>query len=368
MRSSMKRAIHKRTLDYAAKQLGTVALPVFVWIYGFAAAQAAESPYALITTEAQRVHAVLRFEIEAPQLQATEWILFVANPPTLPGQAAQTAKLEPFGLPYTETGELRRPLLRARIPVSSETNVKRMAAMSEFQATLYSRHLTQLGDQEKRPVVATLTKSERDAALRKSPMFDFASTHFVHWLDEHRLRRRKQEHDVDFGRRVFLAVVKSCDYEYAAQMTRNAAHVCTVGKSDCGGMAVLFVAALRANDIPARVLSGCWAKSAEPSASLSGVRYYQTHVKAEFFAAGVGWVPVDLSSAVLHDKSAERTRYFGHDAGDFLTMHVDPELRIDTIHFGVKTIPWLQQFHYYATGKGKVDGARYTMDWRVTKQ
>jgi len=79
-------------------------------------------------------------------------------------------------------------------------------------------------------------------------------------------------------------------------------------------------------------------------------------------------VPVDLSSAVLHDKSAEKTGYFGHDAGDFLTMHVDPELKVDTIHFGVKTLPWLQQFHYYATGKGKVDGARYTMDWKVTKQ
>ena len=360
--------MHKRTLDYAATYFKAVAIALFASMLGIAVVQAEDSPYVLITTEAQRVHAVLRFEIDAPQLQASEWVLFVAKPPTLPGQTAQSAKLEPLGLTYTEVGDLRRPLLRARVPVSSKANENQVTATSEFQATLYARHLTPLRDGAERPAVTAPTKVEREAALRKSAMFDFAATPFANWLDEHRLHRRKRENDVDLGRRAFLAIVNSCEYEYAAQMTRNAAHVCTVGKSDCGGMAVLFVAAMRANGIPARVLSGCWAKSAESSAALSGVRYYQTHVKAEFFAAGVGWVPVDLSSAVLHDKSAEKTRYFGHDAGDFLTMHVDPELKIDTIHFGVKTIPWLQQFHYYATGKGKVDGAKYTMDWKVTKQ
>lgn len=360
--------MHKRTLYYVVTYLKAVAIVLSVSMRGFDVVQAAESPYVLITTEAQRVHAALRFEIDAPQLQASEWILFVAKPPTLSGQRAQFAKLEPLGIPYTEGSDLHRSLLRARIPVSSKADEKHVAARSEFQATLYARHLMPLRDSDERPAVAPLTKAEREAALRTTPMFDFAETSFTDWLDEHRLRRRKRENDVDFGRRAFLAIVKSLEYEYAAQMTRNAAFVCTADKSDCGGMAVLFVAAMRANDIPARVLSGCWAKSSVPSAQLSGVPYYQTHVKAEFFAAGVGWVPVDLSSAVLHDKSAEKTRYFGHDAGDFLTMHVDPELKVDTIHFGVKSFAWLQQFHYYAFGKGKVDGAKFTMDWKVTKQ
>ena len=41
-------------------------------------------------------------------------------------------------------------------------------------------------------------------------------------------------------------------------------------------------------------------------ALLSGVEYFQWHVKAEFFARGVGWIPVDCSSAILHDKTPER--------------------------------------------------------------
>ncbi|MBA4016811.1 MAG: hypothetical protein C0483_06465 [Pirellula sp.] len=364
----MRRAMYKRLPDCGVKSLGILAIAISGYVAGLKVAAAADSPYTLITTEAQRVRAVLQFEIDVPNLQASEWILFVARPPLLPGQRVQSATLEPRGVPYNEISELRRPLLRARIPNTSKANENHVEAASEFEATLYARHLAPDQVGAARPAVASPTKAEREAALRKTPMFDFGSKPFSDWLDKHRLHRRTQENDVDFGRRVFLAIVKSCEYEYAAQMTRNATHVCTTSRSDCGGMAVLFAAAMRANDIPARVLSGCWAKSSEPAASLSGVRYYQTHVKAEFFAADVGWVPVDLSSAVLHDKSAEKTRYFGHDAGDFLTMHVDPELKIDTIHFGVKTVPWLQQFHYYATGKGKIDGAKYTMDWKVTKQ
>lgn len=360
--------MHKRTLDCAARWLAAMTVVFSACGPGFNAALAIESPYSLITTESQRVHAILEFAVDTPNLQASEWIVFIAKPPSLPSQKTQSAKLEPLGLPYTEESDLHRHLFRARIPVTRRSQGKRITATSEFDAILYARHLTPLRDGAAKATVAPLTDAERTAALRMTPMFDFGATSFTEWLDDRHLHRRKRETDVDFGRRVFLAIVKSYEYEYAAKMTRNAAHLCTVDKTDCGGMSVLFAAAMRANDIPARVLSGCWAKSSVPSAQLSGVPYYQTHVKAEFFAAGVGWVPVDTSSAVLHDKSAEKTRYFGHDTGDFLTMHIDPELKVDTIHFGMKSFPWLQQFHFYATGKGKVDDVKYTMNWQVTKQ
>ena len=38
---------------------------------------------------------------------------------------------------------------------------------------------------------------------------------------------------------------------------------------------------------------------------------------AEFFADGVGWVPVDPSLG-----------HFGGDAGNFLTFHVDPDVTL----------------------------------------
>ena len=81
------------------------------------------------------------------------------------------------------------------------------------------------------------------------------------------------------------------------------------------------------------------------------VKYYQQHVRAEFYAAGVGWVPVDLASAVERDPSPAGLRFFGHDRGDFLVLHIDPILRVDTLFFGEKTLPWLQGVHYWGAGR-----------------
>jgi len=52
-----------------------------------------------------------------------------------------------------------------------------------------------------------------------------------------------------------------------------------VGWSDCGGLATLYVSILRANGIPARCLTG---RSIDPNTP---------HVKMDFYAEGVGWVP-----------------------------------------------------------------------------
>ena len=82
--------------------------------------------------------------------------------------------------------------------------------------------------------------------------------------------------------------------------------------------------------------------SAEPGKTLANLPYYQIHVKAEFFARGVGWVLVDLSSAVLHDKSPQGLRFFGNDPGDFIAFHVDSNLVVDSQLFGAKSVANLQ--------------------------
>ncbi len=95
------------------------------------------------------------------------------------------------------------------------------------------------------------------------------------------------------------------------------------------------------------------------------VAYYQQHAKAEFFAEGVGWVPVDLSSAVLHDSTPDGLRYFGNDSGDSLAMHFDHDLVLDTIHFGHQSTPWLQGAAYWVSGGGTLDGLQTREDWKV---
>lgn len=77
-------------------------------------------------------------------------------------------------------------------------------------------------------------------------------------------------------------------------------------------------------------------------------------------------MPVDLSSAVLHDKSAEKLTYFGNDNGNFLTLHLDSDLRLDTGAFGVRPITLLQRPCYWVTGRGSTDKAIISESWVVT--
>ncbi|MBL9084073.1 MAG: transglutaminase family protein [Planctomycetales bacterium] len=327
-------------------------------------AAAADVPYSIERRESQRIQATLTFAIEVPKLKATDWVVVVGKPPELPSQSDVSSHLDASAASHVEVGGIGRSVLRARVPVNGGPRETRFETTAQFDATLYSRKLVQRSaPADEAP---QLDKLERDAYLRKTPMFDFAATPFTEWLYEHELSRRKNESDVDLGRRAFQAVVQSMNYKYQSEMARNASHVCETGKTDCGGMCVMFVSAMRANKVPSRVLAGCWAKSSVEDAMLQGTRYYQTHVKAEFFASGIGWVPVDPSSAVLHDRSEEKLEYFGNDPGDFLTLHVDPDLKVDSIHFGVKTLPWLQQFNFFVRGKGTMDGMTTKMDWQVT--
>jgi transglutaminase-like putative cysteine protease len=148
-------------------------------------------------------------------------------------------------------------------------------------------------------------------------------------------------------------------------MDRHASQVCQAGRSDCGGLCLLFCSILRSQGVPARCLVGRWATSAKPGAKAGAATFFQQHVKAEFYVEHVGWVPLDCSSAILHDKSPEGLRFFGHDPGDFLVLHLDPELEVDTLHFGRKKLNWLQGVDYWVTGDGTLEGCTKKEDWVV---
>jgi transglutaminase-like putative cysteine protease len=81
-------------------------------------------------------------------------------------------------------------------------------------------------------------------------------------------------------------------------------------------------------------------------------------VKAEFFAEGIGWVPVDISSAITqHDVSAS----FGRDNGDFIVMNFD-YLTFDDVPrtFQIVQCPWvLGKYH------GSWEGWTDTRDIKV---
>jgi hypothetical protein len=109
-------------------------------------------------------------------------------------------------------------------------------------------------------------------------------------------------------------------------------------------------------------LSGRWAFPTEPGANAAD----EAHIKAEFFAEGVGWVPADIGSAVALDKKGQGLNYFGKDEADFLTMHVDTDIDVDTTHFGRKTLTWLQAPSFWVNGAGSLDGVTTPVVSKIT--
>jgi transglutaminase-like putative cysteine protease len=89
----------------------------------------------------------------------------------------------------------------------------------------------------------------------------------------------------------------------------------------------------------------------------------QFHVRAEFHAEGVGWVPVDGSGAVLW--AGAPASAFGVHRADFLVMHLDTDLGIDTLFFGEQALPWLQGPAFWVRGAGTLDGHEHASVWRV---
>ncbi|MBL8794937.1 MAG: transglutaminase domain-containing protein [Planctomycetia bacterium] len=328
----------------------------------------AKSPtaYRLDIYPVRRIEAELVYHQKCPNLQAREWIVFVARPPELPSQSDVKLSVEPRGQPMVESSPLQRDLLLLRLP-GDGARWQQFEVKVQVQARLHARRL--LPREPRQPITpaVVLPVLERQRFLTAHGLCDHSSREFQRWLDARKLRRSPGESDVDFARRAFLAVTQNWKYDYRSGQERQASKLVTEQATDCGGMSLVFTAALRANGIPARVLAGRWAESSRPGELAGGVPFHQTHVKAEFFADGIGWVPVDPSSAVLHDRTKDGLRYFGNDPGDFLTLHLDTDLQVETVHFGPKTLPWLQGVAYWVTGAGNADRCVTSEKWEVRK-
>jgi len=107
------------------------------------------------------------------------------------------------------------------------------------------------------------------------------------------------------------------------------------GYGECGDYAALFCALLRAVGVPARPVVGYWAESGKP-----------THVWAEFYLPGYGWVPADPERG---DNSGEHGRdyYFAHlDGSKRLIFSKGFNIRLSSEH----TADLFQTFYWWYHG------------------
>jgi transglutaminase-like putative cysteine protease len=87
---------------------------------------------------------------------------------------------------------------------------------------------------------------------------------------------------------------------------------------ECGDYSALFVAMARSVGIPARPVVGFWA---DPSSG-------DTHVWAEFYVEGVGWIPVDPT--IGQQSQEKREYYFGNLDNKRLIMSKNYNIQLDS--------------------------------------
>ncbi len=204
---------------------------------------------------------------------------------------------------------------------------------------------------------------DRSGYLRSDRFVDYDQRALRHWLAKRGLKNSSGD-QVAFARHVFRAIREDFSYSQREPLPTKASEAIRAGAADCGALSMIFAAAMRANGIPARLIVGRWAESAHGTGDQIAD---QMHVKAEFYADGVGWIPVDCSGAV-EDRPAEESQFFGYDGGDFLTFHVDCGMQVDTVHFGVKELVTLQDVAFWAKGDGSFQGITTSSDSRVTEE
>jgi transglutaminase-like putative cysteine protease len=314
--------------------------------------------YAVQSSPSKKVEAVLTWEWKTPNLQATEWVIVTAQPPELPGQIDVSVSAEPDAKHDKERSDLHQPVLVWRIAADDDKLKTSVRIRVKTEATLVERHLVPLAPGAKAPKVAALGEEERKLFLAATPRLNHDAKDFQDWLDANKLRLGTKESDVDFARRVFMVIRDKFTYKLPFDHDGKATSTCKAGNGDCGCISTVFVCACRANGIPARELCGRWASSAKGDDS-------KVHCKAEFYAEEVGWVPVDPTLG-MNTRGAAGLKFFGNDPGDFVVMHLDGDVKVDSIHWGVATSSRLQGVMHWATASGgNFDKSESKEDWQV---
>lgn len=316
--------------------------------------------FGIQSTQSQKVNALMGIDVEAPEASALDWLICFPCPPELPGQ-----RLTRYGTEsgrYSKVQELskfKRDIFCVRHAVQNKTDATKLSARFYYQLVLTARQLCSAPLQ-----VPMLSAHDRLRYLAESTSFDFNNAVFRNWLRVRKLKKEPSERDIDFAWRLYLTIRRDYHYMYDMNQQRVASYLCSVDKTDCGGLSFLFVSALRANGIPARALIGHWLKpGAGPNSKEND--YGKVHVISEFYANGAGWIPVDLSLAVSN-KSDNPLSNFGNCDSNFVTMHIDPDLVIDSLWFGEQNVPILQNPVYWVTGRGTTNGANVKMYWQTT--
>lgn len=323
----------------------------------------AQPAHKIVTADVKQVSASAGYELRADKFGVTKWQVFLPDAPELPSQTKVKTATEPASKVVTEKGPLARTVryfeVRAKGTPGAVLNMK-----FDVEATLRSRALVELKPGEVAPDVPPLPDAERKLYLAPTTRVDYETKAFREWLEANKLTRAKGESEVSFAERVLEVIRGTFTYHFDPDADKRASVACASAKTDCAGMSFVLIGALRAHDIPARALVGRRAQPPAPKSKPGDLHHDRPHVRAEFFAAGVGWVPVDAADAQASRRPVRA--FVGRDPGDLIVLHVDADLQLPYPE-KVREAQFLQvNPSYWTHGKGTFDVTFGPPTWSVT--
>lgn len=335
----------------------------------------ANTQWKLHTTENRSFEAELTFRVNLEGGGAKDWGFFISKAPELPTQKnvetifqVPTAVLKPSYM--KDFSPLQRDVIFQKLVAKEKIQQESAQAKLTYKGDLSARNLVPLPPGESPPMVSPLKEAEKKLALAEFGDIRFKDKDFKNWMENLDCIRKPDERDLDFARKAFHKIHYKVDFEASEKLDRKSTTVSLMGKSDSGGISNLFVAVLRANNIPARTLWGRWTKTGKEMEKINGVAYHQMGVRCEFFADGIGWVSADPGSALfIKPKKGDPNQFFGIDYGTFFVQHVDPSFDVvnPLTNRRLQMISLQVPAYWFTTSGMTLPKVTYFHEWKVTK-
>jgi transglutaminase-like putative cysteine protease len=272
-----------------------------------------------------------------PEAMPVDFVIYCPEPPTLPGQTVHGFRMDPEARAISELSDAAQPMLYARVRRVRGKYQDRLEVNAGGEVTLEDVRLVRTpkakgGD----PTPPKLSDEERTRYLARTDLFDFDHEAVGRFVEELNLARQPGEQDADYAYRVFQIIRYRLSFRNDPPALPNVSSVLTSGRMrhDSLGLCVTYGALLRRGGVPARVRVGRWLADSAADNAIRGGTGRSPHARVEFFADGVGWVPVDFAMALRDDPSPAGLMWFGHDDGGMLTLHLDGPVRVDSLHDG----------------------------------
>ena len=312
------------------------------------------------------------------------WVLYAPIPPLTSFQAEGKLSITLPGSnvpPHCEKilDTQGRELIRVIIPINQHPHFKKsLKIIFNFEVILFSRELYHDPNVQLPCQVAT----EQDLIIHSSDggLYALTDSNFQNFVTQHSNVLFRNPYEVGdqtiiYAQRVFHFISEHFEYFMDHKLDRSLRmfyfifskqffsnfflllQVSTIQKkkSDAGGLALLFCAILRLQEVPARILVGRWTNGA-----------MEPHAITEFYVEQIGWIPADIGSMVNKGKKmpkppSGKLPFFGEQPSNFLALHYETTFHLDTLKYGIQDVFTLQEFPYWVSNGSH----KYSSSWKL---